>query len=113
MLSAVMYGAYVVGYVVVWRKVAGALVERVRQREQRSPWVEEYVRCALLGVLYCLVWPPIAVIWWVRRKIVRLDAGEKILAFVFSPPRPLQTNRDRVRNLEAEIVRLERQVGLG
>ena len=27
--------------------------------------------------------------------------------------RPLQTNRDRVRHLEAEIVRLERQVGLG
>jgi hypothetical protein len=49
----------------------------------------------------------------VRREICRLDAGERILAFVFSPPRPLQTNRDRVRRLEAEIVRLERQVGLG
>jgi hypothetical protein len=49
MLSSVMYGAYVVGYVLVWRKVAGALVEGVRQREQRSPWVEEYVRCALVG----------------------------------------------------------------
>jgi hypothetical protein len=103
----------VVGYVLVWRKVAGALVERVRQREQRSPWEEEYVRCALLAVLYCVVWPPIAVVWWVRREICRLDAGERILAFVFSPPRPLQTNRDRVRRLEAEIVRLERQVGLG
>jgi hypothetical protein len=113
MLSSVLYGMYVVGYVLVWRKVAGALVERVRHREQRSPWVEEYVRCALLGALYCLVWPPIAVVWWVRHAIVRLDAGEKILAFVFSPPRPPQTNRDRVRRLEAEIVRLERQVGLG
>jgi hypothetical protein len=113
MLSSVMYGIYVVGYVLVWRKVAGALVERVRQREQRSLWVEDYVGCALMAVLYCLVWPAIAVVWWVRRVILRLDAGERILAFVFSPPRPLQSDRDRLRRLEAEILRLEQQVGLG
>jgi hypothetical protein len=49
----------------------------------------------------------------VRRAICRLDAGEKILALVFSPPRPLETNRDRIRRVESKIARLERQVGLG
>ena len=107
MLSSVMYGVYVVGYVLLWRKVAGALVERVRQREQRSPWVEEYVRCALLGSLFCLVWPPIAVVWWVRRAIVRLDAGREDSGVRVQPT---SAAADRSRSGEASRGR-DRQAG--
>ncbi len=113
MLSSAMYCTYVVGYVLVWRKVAGALVQRAQRREQRPLLAEDYIGCALMAVLYCLVWPPIAVVWWVRWAIYRLDAREKMLAFVFSAPRPLETSRDRLVRVEAEIARLERQVGLG
>lgn len=89
--------AYFVGYVFMFRKIAGAMAYTMSY--DGEPDAEDYVLGLIMAFCSSFFWPPILIGWSMFYLAKRYGNGMNVL---FPKPKPIETRSEREARIAAE-----------